>query len=228
MGLAYRTTYSYKVLALVRHSSDSEYYSAAVAEWWDSLDCRKMNDVVEGHVGDGPAIGPDDMTSPYCAMYDGLSHDADDPEENARAVVKRTYDAKGYNKGEWSGMRTLTTADSGGRLEALLDAPSAVRMLDTSAACANTITVTWQEPTDYGTIPAMDENGVYVGPDYIGGRRAGKEEVGEDATGVTYQVQRMVNSGAWASVTPVGMTYTDSNVEYGKTYKYRVAGEEQP
>ena len=69
----------------------------------------------------------------------------------------------------------------------------------------------------------MDENGVYVGPDYIGGDRAGKEEVGQDATSVTYQVERMVNNGPWAPVTPVGRTYTDATWTYeGSTYKYRV------
>lgn len=75
---------------------------------------------------------------------------------------------------------------------------------------------------DFGTVPAVDDNGVYVGPDYIGGRRAGKEEVGEDATSVTYHVQRMVNDGSWADVTASGMSYTDTNVKYGDTYKYRV------
>ena len=75
---------------------------------------------------------------------------------------------------------------------------------------------------DFGTVPAVDDNGVYVGPDYIGGRRAGKEEVGEDATSVTYHVQRMVNDGSWADVTASGMSYTDTNVAYDNTYKYRV------
>ena len=222
LGLAYRTTYSYKVLALVRYNRDSDGYSGAVAEWWNSLGCVKMNDVVEGQVSDGPTIGPDDMTSPYCAMYDGLSADTDDAKKNANAVVKRTYDAKGYNKGEWSGTRSVTTADSGGRLAALLDPPTMVRMLSADPACANRITVTWSAPDYFGTVPELDENGVYVGPDYIGGERAGKEEVGEDATSVTYQVQRMVNNGAWFAVTPLGTSYTDTAIAYGGTYKYRV------
>ena len=222
LGLAYSTTYSYKVLALVRYNRDSDGYSGAVAEWWDSLDCGMMNDVVEGQVSDGPTIGPDDMTSPYCAMYDGLSADTDDAKKNAKAVVRRTYDAKGYNKGEWSVTRTVTTADSGGRLAALLDPPGMVLMLRADPACDNRITVRWSVPDYFGTVPELDENGVYVGPDYIGGERAGKEEVGEDATRVTYQVQRMVNNGAWVAVTPVGTSYTDDTVAYGNTYKYRV------
>ena len=222
LGLAYRTTYSYKVLALVRYNRDSDGYSGAVAEWWNSLDCVMMNDVVEGQVSDGPTIGADDMTPPYCVMYDGLSADTADAKKNAKAVVKRTYDAKGYNKGEWSGTRTVTTADSGGRLAALLDPPTMVRMLRADPACANRITVTWSAPDYFGTVPELDENGVYVGPDYIGGERAGKEEVGEDATSVTYQVQRMVNNGAWFAVTPLGTSYTDTAIAYGDTYKYRV------
>jgi hypothetical protein len=124
--------------------------------------------------------------------------------------------------GEWSNKRTLETADSGGRLAALLDPPSMVLMLRADPACDNMITVRWSVPDYFGTVPELDERGVYVGPDYIGGERAGKEEVGEDATSVTYQVQRMVNNGAWVAVTPVGTSYTDDSVMYGDTYKYRV------
>jgi hypothetical protein len=74
-------------------------------------------------------------------------------------------------------------------------------MLGADPACDSRITVRWSSPDYLGTIPELDENGVYVGPDYIGGERAGKEEVGEDATSLTYQVQRMVNHGAWVAVT---------------------------
>ena len=225
LGLAYGTTYSYKVLALVRYNRDSDGYSGAVAEWWNSLDCRMMNDVVEGHVGDGPTIGLDDMTSPYCAMYDGLSADTADAKKNAKAVVGRAYDAKGYNKGEWSGTRSVTTADSGGRLAALLDPPTMVRMLSTNPACDNQISVRWQAPVYAGTAPATDENGVYVGPDYIGGERAGKEEVGQAATISRYHVERMVNNAGWTMVTTMGRSYTDRNVSYGSTYQYRVRAE---
>ena len=35
------------------------------ASWWDSLSCMEMNDAVMP-MGDEPAVGPDDMTSPYC------------------------------------------------------------------------------------------------------------------------------------------------------------------
>ena len=40
LGLAYGTTYSYKVLALVRYNRDSDGYSGAVAEWWNLLGWR--------------------------------------------------------------------------------------------------------------------------------------------------------------------------------------------
>ena len=46
--------------------------------------------------------------------------------------------------------------------------------------------------------------------------------MGQDATSVTYQIERMFNDGAWVAVTPVGRTFTDVNVAYGSTYKYRV------
>ena len=58
LGLAYETTYTYKVRTLVHYKSNSVVYSGAVADWWNSLDCVMMNDLVEDHVGDGPAIRP--------------------------------------------------------------------------------------------------------------------------------------------------------------------------
>ena len=143
-----------------------------------------------------------------------------------RAYVEVTNAAgeKEMGHGSWSRERTTVTADSGGRLAPLLEAPSAVRMLEARAACANSITVSWQEPANFGTVPATDDNGMYVGPDYIGGEGAGKEAVGEDATSVTYKVERMVDSGGWTMVTHTDMTYMDTKpfVTYGKIYNYRV------
>ena len=141
-----------------------------------------------------------------------------------RAYVSVT-DADGESMmghGPWSAAGTIITADSGGRLEPLLDPPTAVRMLIADPSCANSIDVSWQQPAEFGTVPATDENGVYVGPDYIGGEGAGKEEVGEDATGVTYKVERMVDDGAWAMVAHTGTMYMDTDVDYGHVYKYRV------
>lgn len=123
--------------------------------------------------------------------------------------------------GPWSEAETIITADSGGRLAPLLDPPTAVRMLTADPACANSITVSWQMPAKLGTVPTTDDNGVYVGPDYTGGEGAGKEEVGKDATEVTYMLERMVGNGAWAMVAHTGTMYTDTNVEYGQIYKYR-------
>ena len=209
LGLAYNTVYTYMVRAVVRYD---------VEGWWNMLDCVEMNDAVSP-TGDEPAVGADTDGTTYCKMYDDLSAEA-------MVVVQRAYaglDAMEYTYyGAWSYKRALETAESGGRLEALLDPPTMVRGINGVAACANTITVMWNAPSDMGTVPASDRNGVYVGPDYIGADDAGREEVGEDATMVTYQVQRMVNNGPWAAVTAVGATYTDSNVAYGSTYKYRV------
>ena len=220
LGLAYETVYTYRVKAIVQYD---------VEHWWNNLNCPMMNKVVNPENNE-PQVGSDDPMaspmSPYCRMYDGLS-------DAAKVVVHRAYDGlEGmypdqnsygrYALGAWTMMRAIETADSGGRLEPLLDPPSEVRDLRLNPACADSIGVSWQEPADFGTVPTVDENGVYVGPDYIGGDRAGKEEVGEDAGSVTYQVQRMVDSGSWVTVTHTGMVYTDSDVEYGKTYKYRV------
>jgi hypothetical protein len=209
LGLAYETVYTYMVRAKVHYN---------VEGWWNMLDCVEMNDAVRP-TGDEPARGADTAGTAYCRMYDDLSAEA-------MPVVQRAYaalDPKMYTYyGAWSEKRSLETADSGGRLEALLDPPTMVRGVYALAACDNMVTVSWQAPIDLGTVPAMDQNGVYVGPDYIGGNRAGKEEVGEDATSVAYQVERMENNGPWAPVTPIGRTYTDRDVDYGNTYKYRV------
>ena len=220
LGLAYGTTYTYMVQAIVEYDLEN---------WWNNLNCPMMNGVVMPGA-DEPQVGSDDPMaspkSPYCEMYDDLSADA--MTVVARAYAKQAGKYPDYNSygryalGEWTAKRSTTTADSGGRLMALLDPPSMVNMLSATPACADRVTVMWQAPADFGTVPATDDNGVYVGPDYIGGNRAGKEEVGTKATSVTYQVQRMVNNGAWVSVTPVGMTYTDTNVEYENSYKYRV------
>ena len=209
LGLAYETVYTYKVRAVVHYN---------VEGWWNMLNCVEMNDAVSP-TADEPAKGADTAGTTYCKMYDPLSAEA-------MVVVQRAYaglDPMKYTYyGEWSYKRALETADSGGRLEALLDPPTMVRGIYALAACDNMVTVSWQAPIDLGTVPAMDQNGVYVGPDYIGGNRAGKEEVGEDATSVAYQVERMENNGSWAPVTPIGRTYTDRDVDYDNTYKYRV------
>ena len=52
---------------------------AGVAAHWNTLDCPAMNDRV------GADDEPDDMTSPYCRMYDGL-------DDAAKMVVDATYD----------------------------------------------------------------------------------------------------------------------------------------
>ena len=206
--MAYDTTYTYQVQAVVEYG---------VIQWWNNLNCAEMNAL---------AGSSDTMGSGYCQMHAGLS-------DAQKAVVAQAYSmydgmwplAMTYNRyalGEPTRMRTVTTATSGGRLGALLDPPGPVEDLGSSAACADTITVVWNEPDYAGTEAMKDTNGVYVGPDYIGGRRAGKEEVGEDATIVSYHIQRMVEGGVWTNVTPDGMMYTDRSIVYGGTYNYRV------
>ena len=215
LGLAYETVYTYRVQAIVEYD---------VKRWWNNLDCPMMNAVVSPNSDEPQVVSG--ASSPYCHMYDDLS-------EAAKVVVGRAYDKydemyptyMSYNRyalGELSRMATIETADSGGRLQPLLDPPTAIKNLRLSDSCADSIVVTWEEPDYFGTVPATDADGVYVGPDYIGGTIAGLEEVGEDATSVHYEVQRRVNSGSWASVSYTGMMYTDNDVAYGSTYEYRV------
>ena len=157
LGLAYGTTFTYKVQAVVQYD---------VEGWWNMLDCVEMNDAVSPRSGE-PAVGANTEGTTYCKMYDGLS-------DGAMPVVQRAYaalDSMAYTYyGEWSALRSVTTADSGGRLEPLLDPPTMVRMLSANPACAERITVSWNAPVDFGTVPELDENGVYVGPDYLGGK----------------------------------------------------------
>lgn len=62
---------------LQRKYGDMDFMTIAAtdaATWWNTLDCPMMNDAVPAD--STPAPGADDMTSPYCAMYDGLMDDA--------------------------------------------------------------------------------------------------------------------------------------------------------
>ena len=56
--------------------------TAGVAAHWDTLNCPEMNDRAAMQVDRDDQ--PDNMTSPYCAMYDGLS-------DEAKMVVDQTY-----------------------------------------------------------------------------------------------------------------------------------------
>lgn len=214
LGLAYRTVYTYKLRAVVEYDARG---------WWDNLltSCGQRTAAVDPGENEPAATAGN-----YCEDYDDLS-DAE------RLVVNRAYadlDPMAYTrKGQWTMDRTITTADSGGRLAALLDAPTAPQDLDLTRSCDDRITVTWRDPADFGTVPSVDDNGVYVGPDYIGGRRAGKEEVGEDATGVSYELQRAAYMGEngvpeWIDVTSSisARSYAQGPLMYGYTYLYRV------
>ena len=48
-----------------------------MATWWDTLDCEMMNAAIPDDADPAPAEDDTDMTSPYCAMYAGLSDDAE-------------------------------------------------------------------------------------------------------------------------------------------------------
>ncbi|MDE2687656.1 MAG: cadherin-like beta sandwich domain-containing protein [Chloroflexota bacterium] len=59
--------------------------TAGVAAHWDTLDCPMMNDRAAMHADVDRADLMDDMSSPYCAMYAGLSDDA-------KAIVREVYE----------------------------------------------------------------------------------------------------------------------------------------
>ena len=146
-----------------------------------------------------------------------------------RAIVEMDDGTMKY--GAWSDPETVIVASSGGRLEALLDPPSMATLLAVLAACDDTVTVTWAVPDDFGTAPATDGNGMYVGPDYIGGTGAGLEEVGQKATIRNYEIERRYyvtatgSPGAWMSAGTVAanaFVYFDRAVTYTNTYEYQV------
>ena len=215
LGLAYETVYTYKMRAVVEYDARG---------WWDDLltSCSDRTSAVSPGANEPAATSAN-----YCDDYDDLS-DAE------RLVVNRAYAGLMYSAytryGAWTVKRTIETADSGGRLMALLDPPTAVRDLDFGRSCADSITVTWVMPASFGTVPVTNRNGVYVGPDYIGGNRAGKEEVGQPATSVTYQLQRASYMGEagveeWEDVPASSISnrsYMQSPLKYGYTYAYRV------
>ena len=208
LGLAYETVYTYQVQAIVEYD---------VIHWWNNLNCAQMNALA----GSSSAMGSG-FCQPYAALTDaqkvtvGQAYDRFDEMYPPMASYYR------YALGALSKPRTVETADSGGRLQPLLDPPTVIKDLNLDPSCADTIMVTWSQPDDFGTVPDTSKDGVYVGPDYIGGKRAGKEEVGVAATSVRYEVQRRVNKGPWMRVSHTDLMYTDTDVEYGHTYEYRV------
>jgi hypothetical protein len=230
-GLAYNTVYTYQVQALVRHSAASAGYAAAVAEWWNSLDCRKMNDAVEGHVQDGPAIGPDNATSPYCGFI-GMAPEME-LSDAAKVVVRRTYDAKGYNMGMMSYMRTIETATSGGLLDALIAPPSPPQNVMADESCADprgqtfNIAISWDPPADPGKVPAEFPGCATCTnqtPIHIGGDDAGIEIQPGTAVITGYKVERMTGNGPWETIASNvgGTSYTDGGRVADVKYKYRV------
>ena len=60
--------------------------AASSAEvWWNTLDCPMMNAEIPDDATPAPPMDDTDMTSPYCAMYPGLSAEA-------RIVVDKVFD----------------------------------------------------------------------------------------------------------------------------------------
>ena len=206
-----------------------KYPVGMVDTWWDNLNCTQMNDAVSPMAGE-PAVGSDDPTanprSPYCYMYDDLS-------PAAVMVVDRAH-MNSYNRyafGAWSERRSITTATSGGLLDALLAPPSAPVPVDATPSCDDQIMVTWMEPSDKGKVPAE-----FPGcstcrnqtPIHIGGNDAGIEIQPGTAVIKSYMVERKVGNGPWMTVasnlpaTDRYWTDDDEDLTYGMTYHYRV------
>ena len=201
-----------------------KYPVGMVDAWWDNLNCAQMNDAVSPMAGE-PPVGPDNATSPYCAMYDDLT-------PAAVMVVDRAH-YNSYNRyafGEWSERRSITTARSGGLLDALLAPPSAPVPVGAAASCDDQIMVTWMEPSDFGKVPAQFpgcKTCTNQTPIHIGGNDAGIEIQPGTAVIKSYMVERKVGNGPWMTVAS-NLPATarswddDEGLTYGMTYHYRV------
>ena len=202
-----------------------KYPVEMVDAWWDNLNCAQMNDAVSPMAGE-PPVGPDNATSPYCAMYDDLT-------PAAVMVVDRAH-YNSYNRyafGEWSERRSITTATSGGLLDALLAPPSAPVPVGAAASCDDQIMVTWMEPSDFGKVPAQFpgcKTCTNQTPIHIGGNDAGIEIQPGTAVIKSYKVERKAGNGPWMTVasnlpaTDRSWTDDDKDLDYGMTYHYRV------
>ena len=140
---------------------------ATAATWWDTLNCMEMNDAVMP-MDDEPPVGPDDMTSPYCEMYEDLSAEAEPVVD--RAFGEAYGDAtKAFNVGASSLSASGTAVPEDGMLMLTVknDAPGAKYLLDVIATMVdddNTIT-----KSDQVRVIVSSELDEYMvdGPDYI-------------------------------------------------------------
>lgn len=202
-----------------------KYPVGMVDAWWDDLNCAQMNDAVSPMSGE-PAVGSDDASSPYCAMYDDLI-------PAAVPVVDRAH-MNSYNRyalGAWSERRSITTATSNGLLDALVAPPSAPLDVSGTPSCDDKITIIWKEPADNGKVPANFPGCTTCtnqSPIHIGGVNAGIEIQPGTARIVRYIVERKVDNGPWAILDSnvTSLSYEDedddSNLSYGSIYHYRV------
>ena len=134
---------------------------ATAATWWDTLNCMEMNDAVMP-MDEEPPVGPDDMTSPYCKMYAGLSAEA-------MPVVMRAF-GKAYGDATKAFNITATgteVTDNTVMLTVKDDAPGAKYLLDVVASTgADDTLITKSDQVRVIVSGKLDEYTV-DGPDYI-------------------------------------------------------------
>ena len=66
--------------------------AASSAEiWWNTLDCQMMNAEIPDDATPAPPMDDTDMTSPYCAMYAGLSAEATTVVDRVRRRVRHDF-----------------------------------------------------------------------------------------------------------------------------------------
>ena len=148
-----------------------------------------------------------------------------------RAHVSLTDDAGETTAeyGKWSEAETIITANSGGRLDPLLDPPTAPLNLTANASCDQQIDVTWDPPSDFGKVPANFpgcSTCTNQTPTHTGGSNAGIVILPGTAQIDGYMVERKIDNGAWQTLASnvTSQRYEDKSdaVQYGNTYTYRI------
>ena len=120
-----------------------------------------------------------------------------------------------WNRYDVSEAVTAFTSTDGGLILAPPTPPSAPRMLEAMDQCADQISLSWMEPSNFGGGVDVDRNRHWS---------HGMIVVEDDAIIESYQAQyRVRGSSSWMDLTVTGTSaVVTSGLEYGKTYDFRV------
>ena len=190
--------------------------AASSAEiWWNTLDCQMMNAEIPDDATPAPPMDDTDMTSPYCAMYAGLSAEATTVVDGVFAAEYGTISGTSHSD---MGLMAETTYYY--RVAAM----NSVGMGDYSDGMAMAMTIEAAEPEEVG--PAT---GVTTGPFNEGGVIQVNWDAAPNATGyIIYavNVDELDDPDGQIVIAAVNdataETYTLSGLKSGDTYEIYV------